>query len=155
MHGIENKSLWKDEMSYGCDTWYTGEIFEQLKNYACILLIFISIINQAYLLDKLIKLINYANPNQPNASVIFQLCKCTIHIHVPSTTTIALIHVCFSSCAEDSRTGKNMSSIRHSVAEIFNAEVAQNQQLSYFYCSVANMVAYCIKHEGKVQYMKI
>ena len=31
MHTIENKSLWKEEMSYGGDTWYTGRIFEELK----------------------------------------------------------------------------------------------------------------------------
>ena len=24
MHKIENKSLWKEEMSYGGDTWYMG-----------------------------------------------------------------------------------------------------------------------------------
>ena len=37
MHKIENKSLWKEEMSYGGDTWYTwytciGRIYEELKN---------------------------------------------------------------------------------------------------------------------------
>ena len=44
MHKIENKSLWK-EMSYGADTWYMGRIFEEVKNYACIWLISICIIN--------------------------------------------------------------------------------------------------------------
>ena len=28
MHKTENKSLWKDEVSYGGDTWYMGRIFE-------------------------------------------------------------------------------------------------------------------------------
>ena len=41
----ENKSLWKEEMSYGGDTWYMGRIFEELKNYACVWLISICIIN--------------------------------------------------------------------------------------------------------------
>ena len=45
MHKIENKSLWKEEMNYGGDTWYLGRIFEELKNYACIWLISICIIN--------------------------------------------------------------------------------------------------------------
>ena len=27
----ENKSLWKEEMSYGGDTWYMGTIYEELK----------------------------------------------------------------------------------------------------------------------------
>ena len=31
MHKIENKSLWKEEMSYGGDTWYMGRIYEELK----------------------------------------------------------------------------------------------------------------------------
>ena len=31
MHGIENKSLWKEEMSYGGETWYMGRTFEELK----------------------------------------------------------------------------------------------------------------------------
>ena len=31
MHKTENKSLWKEEMSYGGDTWYMGRIFEELK----------------------------------------------------------------------------------------------------------------------------
>ena len=41
MHEIENKSLWKGEMSYGGETWY---IYEELKNHACIWLISISIL---------------------------------------------------------------------------------------------------------------
>ena len=45
MHKIENKSLWKEEMSYGDNTWYMGRIFEELKKYACIWLISICIIN--------------------------------------------------------------------------------------------------------------
>ena len=39
MHKTDNKSLWKEEMSYGGDTWYMGRIFEELKNYACVWLI--------------------------------------------------------------------------------------------------------------------
>ena len=36
MHKTENKSFWKEEMSYGGDTWYMwGRIFEELKDYAC------------------------------------------------------------------------------------------------------------------------
>ena len=31
MHKTENKSLWRDEMSYGNDTWYMGRIYEELK----------------------------------------------------------------------------------------------------------------------------
>ena len=31
MPRIENKSLWKEEMSYGADTWYVCRIFEELK----------------------------------------------------------------------------------------------------------------------------
>ena len=27
MHKIENKSLWKEEMSYGAETWYMGRIY--------------------------------------------------------------------------------------------------------------------------------
>ena len=27
MHKTENKSLWRDEMSYGSDTWYMGRIY--------------------------------------------------------------------------------------------------------------------------------
>ena len=45
MHKTENKSLWKEEMSYGGDTWYGGRIYEELKNYACVWLISIYIIN--------------------------------------------------------------------------------------------------------------
>ena len=45
MRKIENKSLWKEEMSYRGDTWYMGRICEELKNYACVLLISICIIN--------------------------------------------------------------------------------------------------------------
>ena len=44
MHKTENKSLWRDEMSYGSNTWYMG-IYEELKNYACVWLISICIIN--------------------------------------------------------------------------------------------------------------
>ena len=46
MHKTENKSLWKEEMSYGGDTWCMGRIYEELKNYACVWLISICIINQ-------------------------------------------------------------------------------------------------------------
>ena len=46
MHKTENKSLWKEEMSYnGGDTWYMGRIYEELKNCACVWLISICIIN--------------------------------------------------------------------------------------------------------------
>ena len=45
MHKTENKSLWIDEMSYGSDTWYISRIYEELKNYACVWLISICIIN--------------------------------------------------------------------------------------------------------------
>ena len=49
MHKTENKSLWKEEMSYGGDTWYMGEYMgvylEELKNNACVWLISICIIN--------------------------------------------------------------------------------------------------------------
>ena len=45
MHKIENKSLWKDEKSYGDETWYMGRTYEELKNYACVWLISICIIN--------------------------------------------------------------------------------------------------------------
>ena len=31
MHKTENKSLWKDEMSYGSDTWYMGRTYGELK----------------------------------------------------------------------------------------------------------------------------
>ena len=33
MHKIENKSLWKEEMSYysGDTNWYMGRIYEELK----------------------------------------------------------------------------------------------------------------------------
>ena len=31
MHKTENKSLWKEEMSYGGETWYLGRIYEELK----------------------------------------------------------------------------------------------------------------------------
>ena len=43
MHKTENKSLWRDEMSYGGDTWYMGRIYEELKNYACVIIWLISI----------------------------------------------------------------------------------------------------------------
>ena len=45
MHKPENKSLWKEEISYGGDTWYMGRIYEELKNYAWVWLISICIIN--------------------------------------------------------------------------------------------------------------
>ena len=44
MNKTENKSLWKEEMSCGGDTWYMGRIYEELKNYACVWLISICII---------------------------------------------------------------------------------------------------------------
>ena len=28
MHKIENKSLWKEEVSYGGETWYMGRIYK-------------------------------------------------------------------------------------------------------------------------------
>ena len=39
MHKIENKSLCKEEMSYGGETWYMGRIYGELKNDACFWLI--------------------------------------------------------------------------------------------------------------------
>ena len=45
MHEIDNNFLWKEEMSYGGDTWYMGRIFEELKIYTCVWLISICIIN--------------------------------------------------------------------------------------------------------------
>ena len=45
MHETENKSLWNDEISYGSDTWYMGRTKGELKNYACVWLISICIIN--------------------------------------------------------------------------------------------------------------
>ena len=45
MHEIENKSLWKEKMSYGGETLYIGRIYEELKKYACIWQISICIIN--------------------------------------------------------------------------------------------------------------
>ena len=45
MHEIENKSLWKKEMSYGSETWYMSRIYEELKNSSCVWLISICIIN--------------------------------------------------------------------------------------------------------------
>ena len=42
---IKNKSLWRDKMSYGSDTWYMGRIYDELKNYACVWLISNCIIN--------------------------------------------------------------------------------------------------------------
>ena len=36
MHKTENKSLWRDKMSYGSDIFYIGRIYEELKNYACL-----------------------------------------------------------------------------------------------------------------------
>ena len=32
MHKIENKSLWKGEMSNGGDNWYMDRIFEELQS---------------------------------------------------------------------------------------------------------------------------
>ena len=34
MHKIENKSLWKEEISYGIETSYMGRIYEDLKKLA-------------------------------------------------------------------------------------------------------------------------
>ena len=31
MHKTENKILWRDELSYGSDTWYMGRIYKELK----------------------------------------------------------------------------------------------------------------------------
>ena len=31
MHKIENKSLWKEEMNFGGEPWYTGRMNEELK----------------------------------------------------------------------------------------------------------------------------
>ena len=45
MHKIENKSLWKDGMSYTGETWYRGRMYEEPKNYACVWLISNCIIN--------------------------------------------------------------------------------------------------------------
>ena len=45
MYKSESKSLWKEEMSYGDDTWYMRRIYKELKNYACVWLISICIIN--------------------------------------------------------------------------------------------------------------
>ena len=36
MHKIENKSLWKEEMSYLGETSYMGRIYEELKKYTCL-----------------------------------------------------------------------------------------------------------------------
>ena len=36
MHEIENNNVWRDEMSYGGDTWNMGRIFEELTNYASV-----------------------------------------------------------------------------------------------------------------------
>ena len=36
MHEIENKSLWKEEMSYGSDSWFMGRLFEELKKIALV-----------------------------------------------------------------------------------------------------------------------
>ena len=44
MHKIENKSLWRDKMSYSGGTWYMGRTFEELK-IVLALLISICIIN--------------------------------------------------------------------------------------------------------------
>ena len=44
MHKTVNKSLWKDEMSYGSDTCM-DRIYEELKNYAYVWLISICIIS--------------------------------------------------------------------------------------------------------------
>ena len=45
MHKTADKSLWKEDMSYGGDTWYMGRIYEELNNYTCVWLISICIIN--------------------------------------------------------------------------------------------------------------
>ena len=39
MYKLEYKRLWKDEVSYGDDTWYMSRKFEELKNNNCIWLI--------------------------------------------------------------------------------------------------------------------
>ena len=44
-YGNSSKKHLIDEMSYGSDTWYMGRIYEELKNYACVWLISICIIN--------------------------------------------------------------------------------------------------------------
>ena len=31
MYKIENKHLWKEEMSYGGETWYMGRIYKTLR----------------------------------------------------------------------------------------------------------------------------
>ena len=31
MHKIQNKSLWKEAMNYGGETWYMGRIYEELR----------------------------------------------------------------------------------------------------------------------------
>ena len=78
MHKMENKSLWKDEVSYGDDTWYMGRTFEELKYYVCVtLLIFLL---HAMEFSKVLYV-----------RVIFQLFKCTIHI--PSTTTTIALFI--------------------------------------------------------------
>ena len=41
----KTKVQWKEEMSYGGNTWYLGRIYEELKNYAYVWLISICIIN--------------------------------------------------------------------------------------------------------------
>ena len=45
MHKIENKRLWKEEMSYGGGTWYMDSTHEEIKNYTCVWLISKCIIN--------------------------------------------------------------------------------------------------------------
>ena len=45
MHRIEMKSLWKKEVSYGGGTRYMDSTLEELRNYACIWLISICMIN--------------------------------------------------------------------------------------------------------------
>ena len=42
---MHSKSLWKEEMSYGGDTWYMGGTFEEQEVFACVWLISICIIN--------------------------------------------------------------------------------------------------------------
>ena len=37
--------LWKEKMSFSGETWYMGRMYEEVKNYTCIWLISICIIN--------------------------------------------------------------------------------------------------------------
>ena len=36
MHKIENKSLWKEEMSYVGETWYVDRMCEEILNVKCV-----------------------------------------------------------------------------------------------------------------------